>query len=79
MKNIHGGVIFLVKLKPSACNFIKSNTPPIAQSVSYNLDDDGLTAHVLILSTHSYLDQNAMKKSWSKCFSRLFAISQKMF
>ena len=26
--NTHGGVLFLVKLQASACNFAKSNTPP---------------------------------------------------
>ena len=49
VKNTHGGVLILVKLQASACNFTKSNTPPwvffrffklykwyqIAQSVSY--------------------------------------------
>ena len=28
MKNIHGGVLILVKLQSSACNFTKINTPP---------------------------------------------------
>ena len=27
VKNIHGGVLLLVKLQASACNFTKSNTP----------------------------------------------------
>ena len=27
MKNTHGGVLFLVKLQPEACNFTKINTP----------------------------------------------------
>ena len=28
MKNIHGGMLLLVKLQDSPCNFTKSNTPP---------------------------------------------------
>ena len=28
MKNIHGGVLLLIKLQSSACNFTKSYTPP---------------------------------------------------
>ena len=28
MKNTHGGVLILVKLQASACNFTKINTPP---------------------------------------------------
>ena len=28
VKNTHGGVLIFVKLQASACNFIKSNTPP---------------------------------------------------
>ena len=28
VKNPHGGVLLIVKLQASACNFIKSNTPP---------------------------------------------------
>ena len=28
VKNTHGGVLLLVKLQASACNFTKSNTPP---------------------------------------------------
>ena len=28
VKNIHGGVLLLVKLQATACNFIKSNTTP---------------------------------------------------
>ena len=28
VKNTHEGVLLLVKLEPSACNFTKSNTPP---------------------------------------------------
>ena len=49
LKNTHGGVLLLVKLKAEACNFTKSITPPwvfftffklykwdqIVQSVSY--------------------------------------------
>ena len=52
VKNIHGGVLLLVKLQASACNFIKSITPPwmffpffklckwyqIAQSITNSLD-----------------------------------------
>ena len=30
VKNIHGGVLILVKLQASACNFTKINTPPWA-------------------------------------------------
>ena len=28
MKNIHGGVLLLVKLQASACNYTKIKTPP---------------------------------------------------
>ena len=28
VKNTHGGVLLLVKLRLKACNFTKSNTPP---------------------------------------------------
>ena len=28
VKNTHGGVLLLVQLQASACNFTKSNTPP---------------------------------------------------
>ena len=28
LKNTHGGVLLLVKLQTSACNFTKSNAPP---------------------------------------------------
>ena len=28
VKNTHGGVLLLVKLLASACNFTESNTPP---------------------------------------------------
>ena len=28
VKNIHGGVLFLVKLQANACNFTNSSTPP---------------------------------------------------
>ena len=30
VKNTHGGVLILVKLQASACNFTKINTPPWA-------------------------------------------------
>ena len=29
VKNTHGGVLLLVKLQALACNFTKSNTPPL--------------------------------------------------
>ena len=29
VKNTHGGVLILVKLQALACNFTKSNTPPL--------------------------------------------------
>ena len=28
VKNVHGGVLLLVKLQALACNFSQSNTPP---------------------------------------------------
>ena len=28
VKNVHGGVLLLVKLQAFSCNFTKSNTPP---------------------------------------------------
>ena len=39
VKNIHGGVILLVKLQASACNFTKSITPPWVFFMFLKLDN----------------------------------------
>ena len=60
VKNTHGGVLILVKLQASACNFTKINTPPwvfftflklykwyqIAQRTTYQVKESGY--HILI-------------------------------
>ena len=37
VKNTHGGVLILVKLQASACNFTNINTPPWVFSTSFKL------------------------------------------
>ena len=41
-ENTHGGVLLLVKLQASACNFTKSNTPPKVFVTVFNPFQDGL-------------------------------------
>ena len=41
-ENTHGGVLLLVKLQASACNFTKSNTPPKVFVTVFNPIQDGL-------------------------------------
>ena len=70
-KNTHGGVLLLVKLEASACNFSKSNTPPwvfftffklhewyqIAQSTTYCFSFFSVIATTLLLVFRTYCTQ----------------------